>query len=228
MIRRWLNRVRSPEARERRQQRRPSKVLLSVYFVIHFGAIGVYVLPFGPGAYDWLPGQASEWAERTALQVKTRGLLPSMGYLSMFSLQQHWTLFGPEPIRWANSISVAAYFPTGDGEWSAKHYRIEGPREVEGIKLGRHREWRILSNLGYEGWGDVYRPLLAEALCHRLEAVAGRAPDGLTLSAEWVEVAIPWRDPPPVPRYQQHLGGFDCNEPADADGESTESQIDEH
>ncbi len=190
--------------------RKPSRTLLSIFFVIHFGAIGIYILPFGPGAYDWLPSEASAWAERSAMEVKTRGLLPAMGYLSMFSLQQHWTLFGPEPIRWANSISVQAYFPDGHGAWTSRHYILEGPREVEGLKLGRHREWRILSNLGYEGWGDVYRPLMAETLCRRLEAREGQAPSGLSLRAEWVEVAVPWRPAPERTEYQQHLGGFDC------------------
>lgn len=188
-----------------------------MFFVLHFGAIGVYVMPFGPGAYDWLPERASSWAEGVALQVKTRGLLPAMGYLSMFSLQQHWTLFGPEPIRWANSVSVSAYFPTEEGEWDEKQYRIEGPREVDGVKLGRHREWRILSNLGYEGWGDAYRPLMAVTLCRRIEALEGRAPDGLALSAQWAEVAIPWRPAPDQTEYEQHLGGFDCVEPDEED-----------
>ena len=188
-----------------------------MFFLIHFGAIGVYVLPFGPAAYDRLPEPLEGWAERTVVSIKYRGLLPSLGYLSMFSLQQHWTLFGPEPIRWANSVTVDAYFgdSTDGGEtpladWSHRRFRILGPREAEGIHLGNHRPWRILSNLGYEGWGDFYRPLMAEVLCARIAELTGATPAGLTLTAVWEHVALPWADPLEDPLYEQHLGGFDC------------------
>ena len=200
--------------------REPSRTLLSIFFLIHFGAIGVYVLPFGPTAYDRLPEPLEGWAERAVVALKYRGLLPSLGYLNMFSLQQHWTLFGPEPIRWANSVTVRAYFPRGaptsgsaDAEpddWRVRQFRIEGPRETPGVHLGNHRPWRILSNLGYEGWGDFYRPLMAEVLCARIGDLVDERPSGLTMSATWEHVVPPWSDDGPDPLYEQHLGGFDC------------------
>jgi len=203
-------------------RREPSRLLLSLFFAIHFGAIGVYVLPFGPTAYHRLPEPLEGLAERAVVSIKYRGLLPSLGYLNMFSLQQHWTLFGPEPIRWANSVTVQAYFPVGggadspsddEGQWRVRQFRIVGPRETPGVHLGHHRPWRILSNLGYQGWGDFYRPLMAEVLCRRIADRTGAAPSGLTMRATWEEVALPWKEPPESPVHQQHLGGFDCPAP---------------
>ncbi|MDH3225437.1 MAG: hypothetical protein OEO23_17080 [Gemmatimonadota bacterium] len=204
-------------------RRQPSRLLLSLFFLIHFGAIGVYVLPFGPTAYDRLPDPLERLAERAVVTIKYRGLLPSLGYLNMFSLQQHWTLFGPEPIRWANSVTVQAYFPASPDvgpsppervpTWNVRQFRIVGPRETPGLHLGHHRPWRILSNLGYQGWGAFYRPLMAEVLCRRIAERTGEAPAGLTMRATWEEVALPWKEAPPDPVHGQHLGGFDCPPP---------------
>ncbi|RMH23261.1 MAG: hypothetical protein D6701_00465, partial [Gemmatimonadetes bacterium] len=97
-----------------------------------------------------------------------------------------------------------------EGRWRRVHYVFVGARESAKPHWGKHREWRIHTNIGYEGWGEVYRPLLARYLCDRLERETGVRPGGIALSLEWEKIVPPWRPVTGDTLYRQPLGGYDC------------------
>ncbi|RMH11900.1 MAG: hypothetical protein D6701_14350, partial [Gemmatimonadetes bacterium] len=102
---RWL-RGRRGAGRERtgRARREPSRLLLSLFFIIHFGAIAAYTFPVAEGAFQFFPERVREPVRQAALAAHGRVIYPSLVYLSMFSLHQHWSLFGPEPLNWGATL----------------------------------------------------------------------------------------------------------------------------
>lgn len=196
------------------KRRLPSRFLLSLFFVIHFGAVAVYVLPVAPSAYFALPEAVREDVAVGLQEARSRMLYPALVYLSAFSLQQHWQLFAPEPIRWAAGVKVEAWYPTAEGVWVTDTVRPDGYRAAPLPRVGGHRQWRVHMNLGYEGWGPAYGPTYARALCERLRDDRGHRPHGLTLAVEWEPVVSPWEGREPGDTlYVQELGGFDCPSP---------------
>lgn len=211
---------------------RRTRVLLSLFFLLHFGAVLAYVGPAVPDSLERLPEPL-----RTPLAVVgpplVRAAWPvARPYLDLTGARQHWTLFAPDPAAWAVSVEVVAYYPAGemdgtgsaegvDGRdgadgWRADTIRLRGPREVPYPHLVDHRSFRVLYNLGYEGWGAFYRPIFARYLCETLGEDGSGRPAGVSLTSIWEHTRVWWRDPADeLPLYRQPLGGYDCGAPAE-------------
>jgi hypothetical protein len=143
-----------------------------------------------------------------------RRLQPLAGpYLELTATRQNWRLFAPWPADWKGSLEVVPYFPVPGSDdqpgWQADTLRIRGPMEVPYPHLLHHRTYRILFNMAYVGWGEAYRPHFAREMCRTLRTRDGRAPDGVSLVAEWRYIRPPW-SAESVPSYRQRMGGFDC------------------
>lgn len=214
-----------PGSEDRREgwHTRRERSLLTLFFVLHFGAILVYVAPASPGSYSTLAPPFRVAVSRT-VSPAVRALRPvATPYLNAFSLHQHWGLFAPDPIRWSSSLEVTAYFPADTAardpaeRWRSETIRLEGPREAPLPHWGHNRWYRIVLNMGYEGWGRAYRPLFARGLCERLEDERGRRPEGLTITSIWVRVRVPWREAAGHDVYRQPLGGWECEAAGDGD-----------
>lgn len=197
----------APEARGRL-----GRVLLSLFFVLHWGAIAAYLLPVDDEALEPLPA----WMRPVAAAAipPARAAWPlARPYLDLTGTRQHWTLFAPEPADWVPSVRVVAHFPevhAGTG-WRADTVLVRGPREAAYPHLLHHRTYRVLFNIGYEAWGVQYRRLFAREMCRSLPDAAGHPPAGVELMATWHSMPLPWRDEAPARApYEQWLGGFDC------------------
>jgi hypothetical protein len=184
---------------------------LSAFFVIHWLAVALYLLPATKDALEPLPG----WLESAGGMVFPRAVRwtspVTVPYLDLTGVRQHWTLFAPHPASWAPTIKVVPYFGVdGEEAWLADTVTIQGPREQRHPHVLHHRTHRVLFNLGYESWGRAYRTYFAQGLCRTLADSRGRSPDGIELISEWHRIRIPWDQPTEAEVYTQRLGGFDC------------------
>lgn len=189
------------------------RVLLSLFFVLHFGSIAVLLAPSRPGSLSMLPPSVAGPVERASGSVVRATWPVARRYLGVTATSQHWTLFAPGPARWFSSIDVIAYFPldsAGSTAWTADTVHLPGARSDPLPHLLRRRRYRLQYNLGYEESAAVARPVFAQALCGRLRDEAGRAPGGLTLTAEWERIRIPWQTSDEPDLYRQFLGGYTC------------------
>jgi len=186
--------------------------VLSIFFVVHWMAVAAYVLPSTKAGVETLPA----WMQPTAaivlprvVQATSRLALP---YQDLAGVRQHWTLFAPWPAAWSSSVRVLPYFPAADGDgWVADTLTIRGPREQSYPHILNHRTHRLLFNMGYRTWGQIYRPHFAREMCRSLRDGRGRPPGGVELFSEWFLIAIPWGEAEESRVYRQRLGGWDCD-----------------
>ncbi len=190
---------------------RRQRVILSIFFVVHWGAVFTYVLPQERESLDLLPGWARAVALWTIPRAVNNAWPVAKPYLDITATRQTWTLFAPWPANWKSSIRVVPYFPVpgSDALWVADTVVLQGSVERPYPHILGHRTYRILYNMGYDDWGVGYRPHFARELCRSLRTTDGRAPDGLSLLAVWWPLTPPWEGTP-GDRYDQFLGGFDC------------------
>lgn len=211
---------------------RRTRVLLSLFFLLHFGAVLAYVGPAEPDSLERLPEPLRTPLQAVAPPLVRAAWPVARPYLDLTGARQHWSLFAPDPAAWAASVEVVAYYPAGGAgdeaaggrpgtrparAWTADTVLLRGPREVPYPHLVDHRSFRVLYNLGYEGWGAFYRPIFARHLCRTLrEEGSGRRPVGVALTSIWEHTRVWWRDPADEPGlYRQPLGGYDCRAPGD-------------
>lgn len=192
---------------------RRSRTLLTVFFVLHWGAVGTYLLPTERASVELFPGIGQRITYALAPRLARATWPVARPYLDMTATRQHWTLFAPWPANWENSVRVAPFFPVPgrDDLWVVDTLVVEGPRERPYPHILDHRTFRVLYNLGYENWGDVYRPYFAREMCRTLRTPDGRAPSGVALVVEWWLMEPPWWERTGE-RYRQWLGGYDCAE----------------
>lgn len=208
------------------------RTLLSAFFLLNFGSVLVYHLPSGRPDVPGIPPLVTEPLEAVLPPLKVAAWPVARRYMDATATRQRWTLFAPYPAEWNVSLDVKAFYPkSGHGglegaeaaegeradramEWVVDSIRVEGAREVPYPHWFRHRSFRIVFNMGYERWGDHYRPVYARHLCRTLRDERGVAPDGVSLTARWTRTTIPWRDEEPE-TYEQFLGGFSCFEVLD-------------
>lgn len=206
------------------------RVFLTLFFCLHFGAVGVYVAPGDAESLSGLPEAVREPVASVVPPLVRRAWPVAEPYLNLTATRQHWYLFSPSPAEWAASLDVVAYFPpgpeddappaAGDGDslvvgadgtlWDPDTLRVYGPREDPLPHWWSHRRFRLVFNMGYEGWGEFYRPFFARATCRRLAEARGRPPGGIELFAIWERIRIPWLEGSGGEIHRQDLGGFTC------------------
>lgn len=192
---------------------RRERILLSLFFLLHFGSIAIFVAPSRPDSLSMLPAAVGEPLERASAAVVETAWPVAGRYLSLTATRQHWTLFAPGPSRWFSSIDVVAWYPADSGEgteWTTDTIRLQGAREDPLPHILKKRHYRFQYNLGHEEWEAVGRPVFAQALCERLTDDRGRKPDGLSMSAEWERIRVPWKESREEEIYRQFLGGYTC------------------
>ncbi len=217
-----------PETSSRHSRR--ERLLLTLFFCLHFGAIGTYVAPGDPASLSGLPEPIREPVAAVVPPVVRRAWPVATRYLNLTATRQHWYLFSPSPAEWASSLEVVAYFPADsvgvtpasrpdpgaivvgpDGtRWIPDTLRVRGPREAPLPHWWDHRRFRVVFNMGYEGWGEFYRPFYARATCRRLAEARDVDPGGIELFAVWERTRIPWIEGSGGELVRQDLGGFTC------------------
>lgn len=195
----------------RRRQRR----LLSSFFVLHFGSVLWYVAPTPPGAAPGTEEEPAAWGGSATTGVLDAAAPVAAPWLDMTAARQHWTLFAPHPVRWTPAIEVVAWYPEGDGIWRPDTLDVEGAPD-EALELRDRRAERVHFNLGYEGWGTLYRPFFADYLCRTRTDGGGALPGGLEIRVVWDAVPVPWERGAPADHIQR-VGGFTCSGPPPAD-----------
>lgn len=194
---------------------RRARVLLSLLFVVHWGSVAVYLAPSGSDGVESLPAWARPAVEAAAVPVARALARAADPWLDLTSTRQHWTLFAPYPANWIPNVTAVVYYPVEDAAgpaWVADTVLLRGGEEAPYPHLLGHRVQRNLYGLGYDGSsGIAYRALLARELCRSLADGRGVLPDGVTLSARWRPIPIPWEGGPPGAPYVQRMGGFGCD-----------------
>jgi len=185
--------------------------LLTVFLLLHWGAVAAYVLPSTRDALEPFPDALEPLAGKVIPKAVILALPVAEPYWNLTATRQAWTLFAPWPSAWGASVRVVPYFPTEEGGgWRADTVRVEGAAERPYPHLLRHRSYRILFNLGYQTWEVWYRPFFAREMCGTLTDREGRRPEGVTLHTLWTPIRVPWADGGEEP-YLQRLGGYDCS-----------------
>ena len=199
-----------PDSRRRRGR------WLSLFFIVHWGAVASYVLPSSSYSLEPVP----DWLEPAAALVIPRAVRWTAPltepYLDLTGTRQHWTLFAPRPSAWTTTVKVVPYFPVdgledGGAGWLSDTLTTRGPRERGHPHVLHHRTHRILFNLGYDSWANWYRGYFAMGVCRTLVDERGTPPDGIEVISEWHRIWIPWHERSGDDVYVQRLGGFDCD-----------------
>ncbi len=189
-----------------------TRILLSVFIVLHWGSVAAWILPGTKASLQPLP----RWIREPAAAVfppYVHGVWPVAGpYLDLTATRQNWMMFAPTPANWVSTVEVVAYFPVGHGRhaWLPDTLVLRGGREVPYPHLLHHRSYRILYNLGYKDWGAYYRPIFAREMCREIRDAHGDHPAGVVLRADWARIRVPWEAPAATDTYYQRMGGYSC------------------
>ncbi len=210
-----------------------ARLLLSLLLLFHLLALLVHLGPRGQGHFALLPGPAERVLEATVPRLVGAAEPVFLPYLRFFSLEQNWHLFAPEPLEWANWVEAIVYFreagetsvapedlqagpqATEDGEWAdeswtAERVRVRGALDDGLPRHGGHREYRLSLNVAFEGWREVYAPILAREVCRQEEKRTGVRPVAVVLESHWIRTPVPWRGEPERWREREELGAFPC------------------
>ncbi len=193
---------------------RRTRLLLSLLLLLHWGSVCWYLAPTSRAGVEALPAWLQPGAGLLFPGVLPRAAPVAGAWLDLTATRQHWTLFAPWPANWASSIRAVPYFPDAHGGWYADTVIVRGAPEAPYPHVLHHRTYRILFNLGYDGFGAQYRPYFARALCRSLRTAGGEGPEGVALEAVWEATVAPWEEGAPEP-YRQRLGGYRCADVAD-------------
>ena len=86
-------------------------MLLSLFFLLHWGSVAAYVLPGTEAGLDALPAWMVPPA-RAVLPRYVHNVWPvARPYLDLTSTRQSWALFAPNPSHRVSSIDVVSYVP---------------------------------------------------------------------------------------------------------------------
>lgn len=185
---------------------------LTLLLLLHWGAVAAFILPATREALEPVPAWIRPAVAKIIPPVVRWTSPVTQRYWNLTATRQTWTLFAPYPADWSNSIRVVPYFAV-EGRpdaWVGDTLALRGPERVAYPHMRDHRSYRILWNLGYDVWGDWYRPLFARELCRSLQDERGRSPAGVLLLDRWTRITLPWGDATPD-TYDQRLGGFGCD-----------------
>lgn len=194
---------------------RRARALLTLFIVLHWGAIAVWVAPATVDGIAQLPLWAQPAAKAVVSPVAHRLWPVAAPYLDLTSTRQNWTLFAPYPANWIPNVSVVAYFPASDAQgpgWRVDTLRLRGGDEDPYPHFLGHRAQRNLYQLGYAEQGGVwYRAAIARELCRSLVDDRGQLPEGVQLFVSWRRIRAPWETGPADVPYPQRLGGYTCD-----------------
>lgn len=187
-----------------------TRLVVGFLLLVHWGAVAAFLLPVDPASLEGVPTVVRVPLERVAVPLAYRAWPLARHWLDATSTRQRWQLFAPGPADWSAGVEAVAYSLQGGQpvRWRADTLALPGPAGAPLPHWSDHRPYRIAFNLGYEDWGDFYRPVLARRLC-REPLAGGRRPAGIELAARWTPLDPPWADSARAP-VRQRLGGWSC------------------
>ena len=208
-----INRRNSYNAPPRSGRRR--RLVLSLFFALHWGAVVTYVLPETRESLEPVPAALRPLATFVFPRLVQNTWWLTNPYLNLTGTRQHWGMFAPFPAEWTGTVKVVPYFrvatPDGSDAWLGDTLVVHGARDVDFPHFLHHRTYRILYNLGDDGWGNSYRPVFAREMCRTLRDQEGQAPEGISLLLAWIQIVPSWEDRN-VTEQLQWMGGYPCSE----------------